>query len=76
MITIESIERENDEDGRMITRYIPSLSGIKGFPCFTGKLTFAVWEVWTDASISEHETAILNATNNARDVLRQIADKV
>jgi hypothetical protein len=75
MIEIETTERE-DIEGQKITRYTPYLSRMKDYPCFTGKLVFAFWEVWSDDSISDHEKAILNAKDGAREVLRYIAKEV
>lgn len=71
MLTVKK-ELVQHDSGDYI-RYTPTLTT---GTCFTGSLTFAVWEVDLHAPEAQHKEAIENAKKNARQVLASLATAV
>ena len=60
------------DNGKAFVRYTPILSTIQeGFPCFTGDIHFAYWEV--EVGEGGHQEAIEAAKCNAALVLSKLA---
>ena len=74
MLQVNKTEYEyTGPDGfnRQVTRYQAELSGNDNCT-FTGCLTFAFWEVWTNEGTDKHEAAKANTLDNAKTVLNSL----
>ena len=71
MLDIKTTTRFYCEEDKEVTTYTPFLSG-NNQPCFSGELSFACFEVYTEDKREVHEQAKKKAIDNARLIIKEI----
>lgn len=74
MLKFDSTLHTEDKTGELYVRYTPVLEGGYHGRLFTGKLSFASYDVSVGEPIAAHNAAKANAKANALEVLAAIID--
>lgn len=65
----------DDRTGKLFVRYIPILD-LSGYPCASGELRFATYDVEVGMNTAEHDRAKAEAVSRAAESLTALAAMV